>query len=654
MERTHVAIQQLVDRIDREELKLPEIQRGYVWKPQQVAALIESLYRRYPSGSMLLWRPTEDVLERPKNILASGAGPMAQAQYLLDGQQRLTSLHRVVKHHPQANVVFNVETERFQIQSAATAKDSHWVRVAEVLEAEKLSVLRKAICEAVPELDEDDVEERLGRLRAISKYEYYLEILTDLSYAEVADIFVRVNSKGRALKTVDLTLAVLSAQWPGVVAKIDDETSRWAAAGWPKIDTGFVVRALAATATDAGSLPRLPATPIEALEAGWARVKHGLAFLIHLLEENAGIKTSNLIPSINALVPLVVLLGRFDSSVEFTDADAVIYWLLAVFITGRYSAAADTKIAQDSLSARGQNPMRRMYESAGLIGAPVTVTEQQLLGKGVGSPFFLLSFLAAKRRKARDWWHDVEISESGAGGGMAIEYHHIHPQATLKDKYSKSEINDLANLAFISATANKKISNRSPALYFPELEHPRDELAPHLVPADAGLREAGQFREFLAARRRLLAVAMSDVLDERRPDWVGGADLGAADRSQPRAVSLTLVVDGQADLAFDAILGDARWFETAKLADLERFLTDAENGMASSFELGSELTVIGPGADDVSVPIGPYELCGSVPEWRAVIDRERSDAVGALERPPDAVPGPYVGSREPFPVLDTD
>ena len=42
MERTHVAIRALIDRIDREELKLPEIQRGYVWKPQQVAALIES------------------------------------------------------------------------------------------------------------------------------------------------------------------------------------------------------------------------------------------------------------------------------------------------------------------------------------------------------------------------------------------------------------------------------------------------------------------------------------------------------------------------------------------------------------------------------------------------------------------------------------
>lgn len=109
MERTHVAIRQLVDRIDRGELKLPEMQRGYVWKPTQVASLVDSLYRGYPSGSMLLWRPTEEVAERLASITASGTGPMAIPQYLLDGQQRLTSLHRVMTRHERADVVFNVE-----------------------------------------------------------------------------------------------------------------------------------------------------------------------------------------------------------------------------------------------------------------------------------------------------------------------------------------------------------------------------------------------------------------------------------------------------------------------------------------------------------------------------------------------------------------
>ena len=86
----------------------------------------------------------------------------------------------------------------------------------------------------------------------------------------------------------------------------------------------------------------------------------------------------------------------------------------------------------------------------------------------------------------------------------------IHPRKTL-NLYAKGEINDLANLAFISATANKKISDRSPSDYFPELEDP-DQLSPHLVPLDEHLRVAGSYREFLASRRRLLAAAMTELL----------------------------------------------------------------------------------------------------------------------------------------------
>lgn len=654
MERTHVAVQQLVDRIDRGELKLPEIQRGYVWKPTQVATLIDSLYRRYPSGSMLLWRPTEDVLGRDTSIESSGMAPVSRPQYLLDGQQRLTSLHRVFKRHPEAQVVFNVDEERCQIQSAATAKDRRWVRVVDVIEADKLSALRRSICEAVPDLDEDDVDERLGRLRAIAKYEYYLEILTELTYRDVADIFVRVNSKGRALKTVDLTLAVLSAEWPGIVAKIDEQTERWTAAGWPKIDATFLVRALAATATDAGTLSRLAATDIASLEAGWARVKHGTEFLVRLLGENAGIKTSNLIPSMNALVPLVVLLGRYDKDQEFTDSDAIIYWLLSVFVTSRYSAAADTKIAQDSLAARSDEPVRRMFETAGLMGSPLAISEQQLVGKGAGSPFFLLSYLAAKRRKAKDWWYDVEISETSAGSPFSIEYHHIHPQATLRNHYAKSEINDLANLAFISATANKKISDRPPRAYFPELLDGRDDLSPHLVPLAPELRDPEQFRGFLIQRRRKLASAMTELLEERRPSWIVEAQ--APSEGEPAEfVSLTLTGDADPELVFEARRGESAWIAAAPLADVERFLADASDGLASSLQLGPEIALVDPGAEDLTVPVGPFYVVGSLVDWQVVINREKSDPQPTIVSPSDAGrTAPFDGERRPFPVLDTD
>lgn len=499
--------------------------------------------------------------------------------------------------HKKATIVFNVEDERFQVQSAATAKNPRWVEVADVLQTDKPSTIRKEICAAVAELDEDDVDERLARLRAVAKYRYYLEIMTDLTYAEVAQIFVRVNSRGRALKTVDLTLATLSARWPGVVSKIEEQTDLCKKRGWPRMDATFLVRALAGLATPTATLGQLPETNVAELEAGWKQVKLGTEWLIRLLGENAAIKTSTLIPSMNALVALVVLLGREAQAKQkpLEEADALIYWLLAVFVSGRYSAAADTKIAADALSARSEDPIRALYKSANLASAPVTVTEAQLIGKGAGSPYFLLSYLAAKRQHARDWWHDIEISETSGAGGFSIEYHHVHPQVTLRAGYKKAEINDLANLAFISATANKKISGRPPQEYFPELHDPvngKDQLTPHLVPLDLQLRTAAAYPSFLAERRELLAAAMSDLLAARMPEWVGAAP--KSHEEMEASLSLTLYDGTSPRLGFEARADGNVTTTSVALADLERFLRDVEDGIAATLEIAGETAVVEP------------------------------------------------------------
>lgn len=652
MERTHVSIDSLVDRVNHNEIKLPEIQRAYVWKPHQVAHLFDSLYRGYPSGAMLLWRPKQTVVERGMQVSDGGLHPVGTPAYLLDGQQRLTSLHRVYSEHPDASVVFNVETETFQIQSAATAKDPRWVKVAGILKAEKLGPIRKKILQATPGLDEDDVESRLGRVRAIAQYEYYLEILSGLPYDEVAQIFVRVNSGGRALKTVDLAMATLSAEWPGVVAKVEEEVSLRAST-WPKIDTAFLVRALAATATETGSLSSLRGLQPEVLDAGWKRVRFGVDYVIKLLKENAGIETSNLIPSINALVPLVVLLGRHQEK-QLDDPDALIYWLFGAFVTGRYSSAADTKIAQDSTAARSDDPIRGIYQSAGLLGSPLAVVSQQLIGKGAGSPFFLLSYLSAKGRGAKDWWYGVEISETGSGSSFAIEYHHIHPRTTLKELYTKAQINDLANLAFISAKANKKIGGRSPADYFAELHtEGKDELASHLVPLDPALRTAPNYLEFIAARRELLATEMTAILDHYRPAWVETEPAAQAPELE-RSVNLSILTEPATGpvLVFDAVRGQQHFSASTSLVDFERFLIDARDGLASTVEIGPLQASVEPEQEDVRVAVGPFELVGTVDEWQQVLVREKGDVT------PNGLPAedtpPHVGERQEFPVTDTE
>ena len=132
VEKTERDITTLMGEISRREIKLPEIQRGYVWKPTQVARLVESLYRGYPTGSLLFWKTTEPPRTRGFATGDAPAEPVVQPLYLLDGQQRLTALHRVLGDHEDAQVVFNVATEAFQNQSAATARNPRWVKVYDI------------------------------------------------------------------------------------------------------------------------------------------------------------------------------------------------------------------------------------------------------------------------------------------------------------------------------------------------------------------------------------------------------------------------------------------------------------------------------------------------------------------------------------------
>ena len=96
MQQQNIPIGTLVDMYKRGELRLPEIQRHYVWRATRVRDLLDSLYRGYPSGSILMWETDEPIPTRDFAI-AQESTAFAGRKLLLDGQQRLTSIERYFK-----------------------------------------------------------------------------------------------------------------------------------------------------------------------------------------------------------------------------------------------------------------------------------------------------------------------------------------------------------------------------------------------------------------------------------------------------------------------------------------------------------------------------------------------------------------------------
>jgi hypothetical protein len=624
-----MSVSTLLERVENRDIRLPEIQRDYVWKSNQIAGLLDSLYRGYPSGTLLLWESDDEVAE--KNIdSAVAATSVTRPQYLLDGQQRLTSLHRVFSGHPKAKVVFNVETEKFQLESVATKKDARWVPVQRLLRGDFKAADKRALREAYPDLDEDRLDDRITAVGKIQEYKYRVEILQHMPYEEVTEIFVRVNSRGKTLTRGDLALATLTAKYPGFYDKIKSRADKNGDLGYKQLGISTLTRALALYGTSSGSLSGIASTSNDEIDTGWAIVVRGTDHLLSLLRNNLDLDSDTLLPSMNALVPLIGYLGARDakSPMSAQDAKAVVYWLLVASLTSRYTGPIDTLFGQDRKALHDKG-LHGLYENLGLSNR-YHVTPDYLVGRSLKSAAFMLSFLAARAKGATDWWTATRIGLDGSGQ-FRIEYHHIHPQATLRKSHTKAQINDIANLAFISEKANKRISSRPPSVYFAELDDA--ELIRHFIPLDAPLQNTANYLAFVAARRAALANAINSFLDSWAPEFVGTSDTDG-ERKATR-VSLQLFADHEPErgtLQITAESPDGTWAADLPVLSLLAAIADAQENIATQVDLPSgEAVPVIQTEDGVSIELGSVRLDGTLQEWQDAIDREFADVLPLTE-----------------------
>ena len=110
MAKAEASVEELVSMIERGELRLPEMQRQYVWRSTRVRDLLDSLYRGYPSGAILLWE-TDEAVPLQDFAVSQSTNPYQSTRLLLDGQQRLTSLSAVIRGEP-ASVVSTIRVTR--------------------------------------------------------------------------------------------------------------------------------------------------------------------------------------------------------------------------------------------------------------------------------------------------------------------------------------------------------------------------------------------------------------------------------------------------------------------------------------------------------------------------------------------------------------
>jgi hypothetical protein len=134
-----------------------------------------------------------------------------------------------------------------------------------------------------------------------------------------------------------------------------------------------------------------------------------------------------------------------------------------------------------------------------------------LAGRGANSPMFSLAYLALKHAGAKDWHSGLGLSLAHQGKLHFIQWHHVIPKSLLKNNYETGEINEIANMAFITGETNRRISNKEPATYLRAIASNQglQALEAQRVPLDEALWSTDRYRDFLHARRAALAECMN-------------------------------------------------------------------------------------------------------------------------------------------------
>jgi hypothetical protein len=138
-----------------------------------------------------------------------------------------------------------------------------------------------------------------------------------------------------------------------------------------------------------------------------------------------------------------------------------------------------------------------------------------LAGRGQRSPLFSMSYLALKARGARDWRTQLGLSLTHQGRMHFVEHHHIFPKALLKKAdYETGEINEIANMAFVTGGTNRSISAHPPEKYLSEIVGTQGKraLELHCVPTSPERWSIDGYRVFLEERRAALAKTINDFM----------------------------------------------------------------------------------------------------------------------------------------------
>jgi len=566
------SLSKLIEDIELGEIGLPEIQRPFVWPNARVRDLFDSMYRGFPIGYLLFWVNGYSEVHRQ---IGTNAKQKVPRLLIVDGQQRLTSLYAVIKGIPVVRqnydqeriyIAFRPKDQKFEVTDAAVRRDPEFI--PDISRLWSGSVSRNRFVKdflsdlskhrPLAEEEEDELSEHIDRLYDLQNYPFRaLELSYAVDEESVAEVFVRINSKGTTLNQADFILTLMSVFWDEGRAELEefcrDARQPAISASSPynyfiqpdpdqllRVNIGLGFRR--ARLRHVYSILRGKDLETEEFsderrEQQFAILRDAQEYVLNLQNWHeflkvlmrAGFRSGKMISSQNVLLYAYAffLIGKRDYGIDdYTLRNTMARWFFMTSLTGRYTGSPETRMEQDLALLRGKKSGQEFIQLTERIIAD-TFTEDYwnislpnaLATSSPRSPSLFAFYAALNLLEARVLFSKMKVSElldpALRGPKTAIERHHLFPRAYLRTLglTATRDTNQIANFALVEWSDNIDISDKSPSEYFPLYaarftQQDLDEMMYwHALPK--GWEEM-EYTEFLEARRKHVARVIRD------------------------------------------------------------------------------------------------------------------------------------------------
>jgi hypothetical protein len=511
---------------------LPSIQREFVWDEDDIKQMIESILNGYPIGIITIFKTDLEFPSTPLIDVNTEEKNASEKFYVLDGQQRLTSLLMIrekwkIKRNGEiierAPILYNPDDRTLRVKGKrSTGQD-----FADLI---NMCLFRQEPKPHLQRILEFLKNNFLDRPLAF----YIVEVKKDGKnneevYNHMAQIFTRINRAGIRLGNLEMFLSFFASSSIGKdeIVKLHRELNNHYL-----MDLEPVIRFIFSNF----ELTQYQISKIDSFKRAMKDIKDkyqeqdvkriiensgkSITLVMNMLKKELGISTTQILPSEIALVPLFKYvynrgINNIDEMTE-NESKRMIRWFILASFNGLYSSRTDTRLESD-IKILNENvngfPINELLNSMNEKIKIKTIKENDfknininILRGTAGRKYLFALYVLLVKNCATDWAGNL-ISEKAID---KIARHHIFPKEKLRGVQDEININHIGNLTFIDEGKNKEIQDCLPEDYL--LDFDPDVLQKHFIPIDKNLWKVDNYENFLDERIRFMWNCFNDFM----------------------------------------------------------------------------------------------------------------------------------------------